>query len=435
MGYVAARAQAGLGAGYQEDWVLVGLNAGAAVGKSLWYLKDKIKFIENGLKQKGPVKGPTIIVDLAIVALGVMDLMNGVLAPHRGEAFTTGKNEFDSTLLNLKLAKADPAKWSGEGADAYAAANAALTELVKQMQDLDKQMQSHLADHAQTVAKVHQVIAACLLALVIAQGAALVLWSIPVVGPKISVIFQAVSVAATGGTTLVYEGIVLHSSAYKSALIDTMAGDYTAVAEKAPIKGSFAKIGVLGADETKVSSFKAISDGMSSMATVSGMPTVNALLSRGSATLSADEREIISTLTGSDDGFAAAASAATTPEVPEAPEDKTPTAPAVTPPTLGQLSQASGQFAKMSQTISQPVNQTMQQVQQIASMAQQGQGAAAPAETAATEAAPAEEAALAGDVEGAAAGTGTEGTERAPVDAAVAGTQQTPQPGRAERLV
>lgn len=427
MGYLAARTQAGLGAGYQQDWVLVGLNAGAFAGKGLWYLKDKIKFIEEGMKQKGPVKGPTIIVDLALVAIGIMDLMNGVLAPTEGDAFAAAVADFDAALPYLKLATPDSTKWSGEAAEAYKAQVDKLTELVTQMQQLDKRMQTHIEEHAETVTKVHQVIAACLLTLVIAQGIALVLWSIPLpVGPPLSTGFQVATVVATSGVTLAYEGITLHSSIYKSALIDAMAAEYSAVAEKAPIPGTFTALPVPGADETKVSSFEAISNSLSGMP---AMPTLNSLLSRGSASLTQDEHEVVNALTGGDEPLTASASEVTTPDVPETPEQTTP---GFTPPTLSQLSQASGQLAQMSGHLSQHmnlVNQTMGQVQQVASMGQQGQGAAAPAEEAPADAA------LADDVEGASAGAATDGAERAPIDVVTAGAQPAQEPSPAERTV
>lgn len=421
MGYLAARTQAGLGAGYQQDWVLVGLNAGAFVGKGLWYLKDKIKFIEEGMKQKGPVKGPTIIVDLAMLAIGIMDLLNGVLAPTQGDAFAAAVADFDAALPYLKLATPDSTKWSGEGADAYKAQVAKLTELITEMQALDKRMEGHVADHAEKVAKVHEVIAACLLTLVIAQGIALVLWSIPLpVGPPLSTGFQAVTVAAVSLTTLAYEGIAVHSSFYKSALIDSMAAEYTAVAEKAPIPGTFKTLPVPGADETKISSFEDISNSMSGMSAMSGMPTFSSLLSRGGASLTPDEQEVVSALTGSEEVAATGASETPVPEDPETPETTPPT---VTPPTLGQISQASGQLAKMSGHLSQHmnlVNQTMGQVQQVASMGQQGQGGeAAHAEAAAAETVSPEE-----DVDGAATGAGAEGGERAPIEV---GAQQAPE--------
>jgi hypothetical protein len=419
MGYLAARTQAGLGAGYQQDWTLVGLNAGAFAGKGLWYLKDKIKFIEEGLKQEGPVKGPTMIVDLALVAIGIMDLLNGVLAPTTGPGFGEAVTAFDSSYKSLRSAIPLPERWSGDGADAYAAQNAKIMDLVTQMQALDKQMQTHISEHAEKVAKVHQVIAACLLTLVIAQGVALVLWSIPLpVGPPLSTAFQVTTVVATSGVTLAYEGITVHSSIYKSALIDAMAAEYSAVKEQAPIPGTFAKIEVVGADETRVSSFADVSNSMSPM------PTLNSLLSAGSPSLSPEEREVIGALTGSDEAPAEAGP----PELVEA----TPPAPVFAPPTLSQISQASGQLAKTSEQASQHMNlanQMMGQVQQVAQMSQQGQGAAAPAEKAATT----EDASLAGDVEG--AGAGAEGAERAPIDVAQAGSQQTQEPSLAERML
>ncbi len=422
LAYCFTRLQAGGGAAYSGDWVGLGANLGALAGKAMWYGRNQIKVLADALKTSGTkvLPTPTAIVDVAMVAISAVDLLNGFWTPDKGAAFTSGADKFETVYLYLGDAAPDSRDWSGDAAKAYAEATAALQALVQTMQDLDKKMQTLMANQGSEVAKAHNCIAVTLLGLVIAQGIALAMYLIPVVGPEISCAWQIVAAFAACATVFAFEMLTLANSMSLSYEIHAAAAAYGEVAAKAIPTSSFARIEVTGAEEVRVGSFKAISDSMSGMSAFSGTPTVASLASMAPAAgESKEERGVLSALSG--DGASLADGAGTE------------TTPAWTPPSVGQ---ASGQLAQMSGQISQPmnfVNQMMGQVQQLASTGQQRQGSALPAEKAAAEEAAPAEAALAGKVDG--AGLGTSGAERAPIDGATVGAEAAPGPAPAGRVL
>ena len=419
LGYVAARVQGAGGAASQEDWLTTVANAGGAAGKGLWYLRDKIPKIADGLKTKGPTPTPTAIIDVAIVTISVIDLLNGFLSADQGGALNTGKLEFENAVLNLKLANVNDSKWQGTGAQGYADQNKKLMELAAKMQELDGKMQEYVKDHAGHVNKAHQVIALSLMSLVLAQGIAILMWAFPIFGPGWSVAFQVLTVSVIGLTVYFYEIAVMQSSGLKSSSLEELALEYNSVATRAAPLGTFSTILVQGAEETSasVSSFKALSDQMSPF---SATPTVSSLASFAMGSMTADEIDVFDALMG--DGETPPDGA--TPEDPEVPP-----VPGYTPPTMADVMAASSQAAKLAGHMSQHmniVNQTMGSMQQLASMGQQGKGTASgqgtPVEETAAAGAKSDEAPPAvaphdGDAEGAGAAAGTERAERAPVDA------------------
>lgn len=416
LAYCFTRLQAGGGAAYSGDWVGLGANLGALAGKAMWYGRNQIKVLADALKTSGTkvLPTPTAIVDVAMVAISAVDLLNGFWTPDKGASFTSGADKYETVYLYLNEAAPDSRDWSGDAAKAYADATAALQALVQTMQDLDKKMQTLMANQGSEVAKAHNCIAVTLLGLVIAQGIALAMYLIPVVGPEISCAWQIVAAFAACATVFSFEMMTLANSMSLSHEIHATALLYGEVAAKAIPNSSFARIEVTGAEQATVGSFKAIFDSMSGMAAFSGTPSVASLASMAPA--AGDSREERGVLT-------ALQSDGATPI--ETTADATGTA-----PTLSQVTHASGQLAQMSGQVAQPmsfVNQMMGQVQQLASTGQQRQGAAPPAD----EPAPAE-AATSGNGDGAA--SGTVGTQRAPVDHTVAAPEAAAQ-GRPQRVL
>ncbi|UXA07115.1 hypothetical protein KXD96_02845 [Mycobacterium sp. SMC-2] len=412
LAYCFTRLQAGGGAAYSGDWVGLGANLGALAGKAMWYGRNQIKVLADALKTSGTkvLPTPTAIVDVAMVAISAVDLLNGFWTPDKGASFTSGADKYETVYLYLGEAAPDSRDWSGDAAKAYADATAALQALVQTMQDLDKKMQTLMANQGSEVAKAHNCIAVTLLGLVIAQGIALAMYLIPVVGPEISAAWQIVAAFAACATVLAFEMFTLSNSMSLSHQIHATALEYGEVAEKAIPNSSFARIEVKGADETKTGDFEAISASMSGMSAFAGAPTVASLA--GMAPATGDSREERGVLT-------ALQSDGATPVETTAAE----TTPAWTAPTLSQVSQASGQLAQPMSFASQ----MMGQVQQLASTGQQRQAAAPPA----GEAAPEE--ALTSDGDGAA--SGTTGAERAPIDGAAVGREAARAPSRPQRVL
>jgi len=405
---------------YAQDWLSLGANLGGMVGKALWYAKGQWPRLVEALKSSGTkvLPTPTAIVDVCMVVISLVDLFNGFGGPDKGAAFTSAIDKFDTTWERLDAANPDPRDWSGPGATAYEAQNKNLMNVVKSMQDLDKKCADLMTNQANEVTKAHQCIALTCMALVLAQGIALALYMIPIVGPEVSCAWQIIAAFAASATVLAFELFTLSNSMGLVYDVQALGEEYTDLAKNATPAPTFARIEIAAVEETRVSSFQEISDMMKNMS-FSDTPTLSSLASMAPETGTDEERMTLRALT-SDETPAEDETPGTTP------------APGVTPPSLTDISKASGQLAQMSGQVSQHmnlVNQMMGQVQQLSSM---GQGAAAPAaakaeEAAAEGAAPAEEAllgatpehaALAGQVEG--AGAALEGAERAPVAAAPA---------------
>ncbi|OBI59773.1 hypothetical protein A5706_01430 [Mycobacterium sp. E796] len=410
-------------AGYSEDWVGLAANLGALGGKAAWYGRGQIKVLKDALAKSGTkvLPTPTAIVDVAMVAISIVDLFNGFGPPDKGGAFTSGVDKLANVKLQLDAAVPDSRDWSGPAAKAYADQNAALQALVVKMQELDKQMQTLVANQGSEVQKAHTAISVTLFALVVAQGIALALYLIPVVGPEISCAWQIVAAFAAGATVLAFEMFTLANSMTLGNEISAVALQYGEVAAEATSTATFGTIEITGAEETTVSSFKAISDSMSTFSAPPSVGRLAGMAHEAGQDAAADASAKLSALT---DGETPVDDTPAAPETPAAPA--APTAPAFTMPTMAQVSAASTQAAKMSGQASQQmnlVNQTMGSVQQVASMGQQGQGPAAPAD----------EAALAGDTEG--AGAGTEGAERAPIDDTRAAETRAEEPGTPGRIL
>ncbi len=442
LGYLFSRIPSSVNSGVGHDWVGLGANIGAVAGKAVASYAKQTGALKTALETVGKkvLPTPTAIIDVTMVAVTVVDLLNGFGAPDAGAGFAGGIDKLKAVDSKVELALPDSRDWSGAAADAYVAQVVTLRALLVELQNLDKQMQTLVADQGARVKQAHQTLAVLGLALIACQGAAMLMYLIPVVGPEVSFLFQvAVALAATT-TVVVQETLVIGESGNTSSAIGTVAAGYVALGKRAELGGAFGVIEVAGAQEAKVGSFTAISDGLSRF---SAMPTVASLAAKVGDAVPEQTRAMLAALDSPEaiDGVPVPVPTPGTDVVPDVPV--TPSSPVFTPPTMAQLNQMSAQMAKFSSNVAQPlnvVNQTMGSVQQVVSMAQQGQGAGVSAAemTPVADEFPAEpgHAELADDVHveetgepedrGAAA---AEAGERAPIDAAMAAGEQTPGPG------
>jgi EspA/EspE family len=412
-----------------RDWLGLGANLGAAAGNAAAFASTQSKALADALKNVGTkvLPTPTAILDAAMLALVVVDFLNGFGTPNSGAAVSNAVDKLDLFIKDLDSGCFPDARdWSGAAADAYVDQNTILKGLVESMKDLDKQLKDLVANQGNEVQTAHDCIAITSLVLTAAQGVALALYLIPVVGPEISCAWQIIAAFGACATVFAFEMFTLSSSMSISQQVDAVALEYIQLGQDAEVKlaGTFGQIDGRGAEQTssKVASFTAISDGMSAF---SGTPNVASLANTSLVHEGASPAQRALLDAASETRVDASA------DLPATTGDgATPPTLAFTPPTLSQISQASGQRATASGHASQHINlmnQTTGQVQSVAQMGQQGQGAAAPAEKSATT----EDAALAGDVEGAGAGAGREAGERAPIDVAeVGGEQELDRPGR-----
>lgn len=384
LAYCFSRVGGAADSGIRQDWVGLGANIGALAGKAVWYAKGQNAALKAALEATGKkiLPTPTAIIDVTMVAVVVIDLMNGFGAPDSGSGFASGIDKLKIVDGKLELAEPDSRDWSGSAADAYAAQNAALRALVVKMQELDKKMQTLVADHGAQVKQAHQTLAVLGFALVASQGIALCLYMIPIVGFEISFLFQVVAALAATTTVVVQETLVLARSMNAAQDAAVVATEYAELGKSAELGGSFAKIEIKGAEETKVGSFTAISDGLSAFSvarTPVAAPSVASLAAAAPDRATQDNLALMSAFT--EEYGTTPATGGDTPDSPQIPVDDGAVpapAPAFTLPTLADVNRVTAQAAQISANVAQPlnvVNQTMGTVQQIVSTAQQGGGA------------------------------------------------------------
>ncbi len=373
---------------------------------------NRLASVENakkGVKDIG--KGVSIIL-WTITIVELLELTTGFGPPDEGGDLKVGSQQLNTLAAQLKSALPDET-WQGSGSEAYADLDAALQNMATTMAQLDNQLAALVADQAEWV--VHMRLAFGILkdVLFAAFVIEMLIFMIPPGGPLAAKIFAGTVCALGISAALSFLGVLLNYSITNGQKADALATRYTALAAGAVQQGSLAQATVATAEQSTVSSFDAISANMSGMSALSGMPAVASLT--GAASGSEDQRAPLSA-----EMSASETPADGTPDAPETPDMTTPS----TMPTLAQVSAMSGQTSKLSGQLSQHanlVNQAVGQMQQLAQMGRQGQG----------DAAPAEEAALAGGVEGAGA---TEGAGRAPIEVAASGAQAAQQPSGARRV-
>jgi hypothetical protein len=375
---------------------------------------------------KSQMSGASIIL-WTITAVELLELLTGFGPPDEGDDLKAGSQQFTEVAGQLKSAIPDD-QWQGPASQNYTALDTTLQDIAQTLAELDLQLAAIARDHAEWVTHMR-------LGFGILKGLLFAAYIIEVVmtpmpppgGPLPSRTF-AITVSVLGAAlALGMLFTLLGLSVENAKRVDGVTAEYQKQGADAVQKGQKGQEGQEGqpqpdAAETTVSSIEDISANMPRM---SAAPDVSKMLASDGD--SADERPLLSALRSEGETAGdGAPEAPGTPETPDktTPDKTTPATPTATTPTLAQLTQMSGQAAKLSGHVSQHanlVNQAMGQIQQLAQMAQQGQGAAAPAE--AVEGAVPEEAALAGDVEGAGAALGTEAAERAPIEGVPVGPE------------
>jgi hypothetical protein len=412
----------------KKDWATLGASAGTIVGKGLIYASKQSSTLANALKASGTkmLPTPTAIVDAAAIAILIVDFLNGFGTPNSGSAVSTASDKLDLYVSDLDPGCIpDSRDWSGTAATAYIAQVAELKGFAATMKGYDQTLKGYLKSQADKVDEAHMCITVNVAVLTAAAGVALALYLIPLVGPEISLAWQIIAAFACCMAVFALEMMTLANSMSLSHEVAALAKQYVTLGKDIETKmaGTFGKIQGKVATETSSlrSDFQGVSDGLKAY---SAPPSISSLAAAGGAGASPSQKVLMNAY-GAQEEAAVLSSAGAQTETPSAPAPApAETAPAATatpvaaagltftPPTAAQLSSLAGQASRISQQVSQPLNQTMQQVQQIAQMGQQGGQGAAPAPVdEAAEKAPAEDTADAG------AASGNGGSERAPIDA------------------
>lgn len=414
---------------YSGDWLGTGANLGAAAGKGMWYARNQAAVLRDALSKMGTkvLPTPTAIIDAAMVAISMVDLLNGFGPPDRGAALTNGLQKFEITSLHLSAANPDGRDWSGDSSKAYADANVALQDLVEKMQELDRQLQALVKQQGSAVESAHTTIAVTLFGLVVAQGIALALYLTPVVGPEVSCAWQIAATFAAGATVFAQEMSTLSESIAIANAANKVALDYGEVATRALSSGTFSQIEVAGAEQTLIGSAAAVSAAVAAESQTPSVATLAGLAGSGSLE---GQPALVDDLAhrGSDTH--------------DSHQDRvTPSAPAFPLPpatAMAAMSAMSGQRANVLSRVPHlmnMVNQTAAQAQQAGARNQQSQGAAAPAGEGVTDEVAAAgymrtETALAEASDGTNAAAGGVSAERVPTDIAKLGPDlHQPTPG------
>lgn len=411
-----------------QDWGSLGAAAGTIVGKGLIYASKQNAVLANALKTSGTkmLPTPTAIVDAAAIALLVVDFLNGFGTPQKGAAVTTAADKFDlygNTLTSTCIP--DPRDWSGPAADAYTAQVKQLKSFLATMNEYDKTLQGHVESQAAEIKRAHMNITVNVAVLTAAAGIALALYLIPIVGPEVSLAWQILAAFACCMAVFVIEMLTLANSMSISGELTTLATQYVALGKEIETKmaGTFGQIrGKVGTEtSSNLSEFMSVSSGISAF---NAPPSVSSLAAVGGDTASPSQRALLDASAAQEEADVLSANTA---EPEPTPDTTAPPAPVAAPaspvtfaaPNVAQIMGAAAAASRVSQNLSQPLNQTMQGVQQINQMSQQGQQPGQPGPDPVTDDAKAP----AYETAGAVAASGTEGVKRAPVDAAKAGTE------------
>jgi hypothetical protein len=360
----------------------------AIVARLAWAVKEQLDFIN--------INNPNVrILKETYEMITVLEALNGIGPPVKGDAFTAGASGFAGVYASAGSAFPDK-RWQGKAAIAYAAQNQDQQERVETIADADRIMAGVLNRQALEVSTARVVLASMKLVCVCA------FWAAQSRPPPESLPFQntVANVVLTGASTaciaLTAFGLENAGKVHKAIAI------YNKIAAGGVSMGAGgAAAGVSAAPASSVSGFSGSSGMRSVTPDVSGLAGV----------AGGDKRAPRSDFSGVGQARGADVSVESTPQ-PHTADAAAPSAPGLTMPTVAPLAGMSGQAAPSGQG------------QQVASMGQQGRGAVAPGEEAA------EQAPAAGEVEGPEAGaaSGAAGAQGVPIQVATPGGEQVQQP-------
>lgn len=413
----------GVTAASTSDWANLGASAATIVGKGLIYAGKQNAVLAKALKDSGTkcLPTPTAIVDAAALAVTIVDLLNGFGSPNSGSAVSTAADKLNLFLKDLDPASIpDPRDWSGDAATAYINQVNTLKGFVDKMKEYDQTLKGYLSKQAGEVKQAHLCCTVNVAVLTAAAGIALALYLIPIAGPGISQAWQIVAAFACCAAVFVVEMLALSSSMGIANDCSTLGQKYVQLGKDVgtQLAGNYDRIQGKVASETssKLSGFRAVSDGLTDCSFASATPSVNKLAAEAGDKVSPEQKALLGAST---DKAGAAKTSETKTDSSTKTGDKTPAPAAFTPPSLAQIGQASQGLNQVGQTL----GQGMQQIQSLAQSAKGSAPAAAPvpahdvSDVKDDEDKKKEDDANSDAETGAAAGKGG-GTERAPVDAA-----------------
>ena len=260
----------------------LGVNVGAAVGKFIWYGRDKFPVLKQGAdnwkNSESYFKTPTatFVVDVTMVVIAIVGMVNGFVPPDSGSDFAAGASAFETVYTDLELAIPDPRDWSGDAANTYTALNSALQQRARDMETLDQRMENAIAAQAVQIQKARLTISSILFGLIAAQGIALALYA---ASPSAAVIWQVVTAMAAIGLVLWIEAETAVQSQTHADTMDEIGTEYDAVAEGKPLQNSLHETVIPSSEQTVVRSFMDLFATMPGVTAATEMPNIAMLAS------------------------------------------------------------------------------------------------------------------------------------------------------------
>ena len=352
----------------------------------------------NGSEHLKELVETTFVLEVALLAVESMSVLNGFGEEDDGTRFEAARAFFGTADEALKFATPDD-HWEGTASETYAGKNVKQRTRVQDLVELDRSIKEILENEAHTVADTRNFLGIWKGVITASIFVAMALSYMPWAGPQASFAFQ-VAVAFAAITACASKEVTTVTSSGKYARqVNDVTAKYRALAEEVKQQPDWSiQPEVPAAAETTVSSFEAISSGLSGS---SAIPETAGLA--GAAGGFDNRRTALSARTGAGEAPAGGAPGVTA-------DATTPATPAFTTPPVAQPPLPWQQAAKLSA------------VPQVASKRRHDQASSGLAGTvAAEEAAPA--GALptvgepAGGIEG--AGAGAQAAERAPLEGAV----------------
>lgn len=407
--------------GLKGDWagsLVNGLALGGKVAEALFkrQASEAFKKATEAAAKKAGLPTPTYIIDAMMLAINLVALLNG-FGDERASCISTAKEQLENVKLSLEAAIPDSRDWSGDSADAYVNMVNKLQEFVQTMETLDKELQNHVIDQADSVKQANMCISYSTLALIAAYIPALALYAVPIIGAELSLAFQIIAAFAVGAAVFAMEVMTLANSMSVSNEVHLTIAKYDALGTSVvnDMSGDFGSIETTlkvmqgtTTERTTVGGFTEISDGLSEF---TAAPTITSLATAAGANVPSTQRAVINALSESAIATDATPAAASTDTVTSTTAETTTTTTSLTAPSpaqMGQVSQPLGSLGQMA-------NQGAQQIQQLIQSARnQGAPAAAREVGDAKDAADDEAAKKDGE---AGASSGKDGTGRAPVQA------------------
>lgn len=172
-------------------WDVSSIGMIAMAGGYTQLLAARTKVFGQKVQRLARLKTP--ILDAAQIFLGLYEQLLGYGSPEAGARLSSAAKDFNLAYDQLHDATPD-SKWTGYAASCYDQRNQEQLTRVQQLQDADDALSAILSSEATAVINIRVVIAIAKDALFAAVLPAILLQGIPLIGPKLSFLYQVEAV-------------------------------------------------------------------------------------------------------------------------------------------------------------------------------------------------------------------------------------------------